>query len=363
MKIAIDNPIRNISSNIASHRSAWAYLWREMLIEDGHEVRVLHDGEGWDGGYDAIDIYWGMEFNGSPNMFDGLSPAVFDRMDRFVQYSGKIAYSNLDVDIGDLFLRRMRVRVTNKNKSTDPRATHEWIEKLFGSLSGLPKLTQLDLEPREGLVIGDSHSLSVWRPGAYCKRMDGKTLRGLSKTLTEDARPFVERSQKLRWMTIYAGNIDIRHHLLRPRTDYVDWKEYLDDTLASLVRKITEMKLDAVELVHALPIEDESRHLRKSVCLEGSPFTGTRGSRTCVMRYFNERIDEICAENGWDVFRWPDHWYEMTDADPKWFFNVMEKPYSVHLSREFYRWKTTPQDPTIEDNVVQTSADVENVWA
>jgi hypothetical protein len=41
----------------------------------------------------------------------------------------------------------------------------------------------------------------------------------------------------------------------------------------------------------------------------------------------------------------------------------MEKPYSVHLSREFYRWKTTPQDPTIEDNVVQTSADVENVWA
>lgn len=340
MKIAIDNPIRNISPKIASHRSAWAYLWREMLLEDGHEVRVLHDGEDWEAGYDAIYVYWGMEWTGSPNMFDGLSPTVFERMDRFVRYSGRIPYTSLDVDIGELFLRRMRSRVTNQNKTTDPRATHGWIESLFAALSGLPKLTQLDLERRRGLVIGDSHSLSSWTPGHYCRRMDGKTLRGLTKTLADDVAPFGELDR----ISVNAGNIDIRHHLLRPREGWSDWRAYLDDTLSRLVEGIKRLGIPEVELTHALPIEDESRHLRQSVCLEGSKFTGSWAERWDVMRLFNDRIDGIAATEGWSVHRWPAEWYERTQEDPKWFFEVMEKPYSVHLSREHYRWKTTPQD-------------------
>lgn len=349
MKIAIDNPIRNISPNIASHRSAWAYLWREMLIEDGHEVRVLHDSEDWDAGYDLIAIYWGMEWNGSPNMFDGLSPAVFERMDRFVRYHGKIPFVNLDVDIGDLFLRRMRSRVTNQNKTTDPRATHEWIESLFAALNGNDKWTQDGLKVRSGIVVGDSHSLSSWKPGHYCKRMDGKTLRGLTKTLVDDIAPFDMSSHgglgNLDRISVNAGNIDIRHHLLRPREGWADWRAYLDDTLSKLVEAIKRTEIPEVELTHALPIEDESRYLRQSVCLEGSKFTGSWAERWAVMEHFNDRIDEVAAAEGWSVHRWPDDWYARTKEDPKWFFEVMEKPYSVHLSRQHYRWKTTPQDP------------------
>jgi hypothetical protein len=89
----------------------------------------------------------------------------------------------LEHQIKDLFLRRMRVRIGNK--TTDERATKEWIETLFGVFSNLETTDQHDLKPRRSLVIGDSHTISVWRPGSYIKRMDGKTLRGLSKTLLE----------------------------------------------------------------------------------------------------------------------------------------------------------------------------------
>lgn len=342
MKIAIDNPIRNISPNIASHRSSWAYLWREMLLEDGHECRVLHDAEDWDDGYDQILVYWGLEFNGSPNMFDGLSPVVFDRMDRFVQNRERMRYVSLEHQIKDLFLRRMRVRIGNK--TTDERATKEWIETLFGVFSNLETTDQHDLKPRRSLVIGDSHTISVWRPGSYIKRMDGKTLRGLSKTLLEDAAEFTSR-YPLDFVTIYAGNIDIRHHLFRHHDGFSGPEDYLEDTLGKFVDKVRALRIPQVELVHALPIEHESRYLRQSVCLEGSPFTGSWEDRTRIMHHFNRRIDEIAAAEGWSVYRWPQEWYERTEQDPKWFFNVMEKPYSVHLSREFYRWKTTYQDP------------------
>lgn len=350
MKIAIDNPIRNISSRISSHRSAWAYLWRELLLAEGHECDVLHDEASWDG-YDEIYCYLGMEFTGAPNMFDGLSEKVFERMDRFVKNSGKIPYKIIEAQITDLFLRRMRIRVNNG--TTDPRATSQWILDLVNSLTGLPTVTQHDLEPKEALVIGDSHSIAVWRPEAYCKRMDGKTLRGLSKSLPDDAREYTEHNQ-IKSMTVCAGNIDIRHHLFRHENP----REYLEETLERLTETIKRMEIPDVELVYALPIEDESRHLRQSVCLEGSPFTGSRAQRADMVGYFNNRISEIANTNKWRVWEWPQEWYFETELDPKWFFTKMEKPYSVHLSREFYRWKTTISSIPPKIKKVSSSAKV-----
>lgn len=339
MRIAIDNPIRNISGKIHSHRSAWAYLWRELLIAQGYECDVLHDEAPWDG-YDEIWIYFGMEFTGAPNMFDGLSSKVFERMDRFVQNKGKIPFRVIEAEVTDLFLRRMRIRINNG--TTDPRATSDWILSICDALTGLPKVTQHDLAPKNALVIGDSHTMAVWRPEAYIKRMDGKTLRSLSRTLPEDAREYTERYD-IRSMTVYAGNIDIRHHLFRPHGEpaTIDPEGYLEETLQRLTETIRGMGIPDVELVHALPVEDESRHLRQSVCLEGSPFTGSRQERARIADHFNKRIDAIAAENGWRVYLWPKEWYLKTEEDPKWFFTKMEKPYSVHLSREFYRWTAT----------------------
>ena len=334
MRIAIDNPIRNISPDVASHRSAWAYLWREWLLEDGNECDVLHDCAPWDG-YDQVWIYCGMEFNGQPNMFDGLSGKVFDRMDRFVQNRATIPYKLIETPVEAIFRRRMRIRVGNP--TTDPRATAEWIESICDTLQGTPLVTQHALNtPKEALVIGDSHALSVWRPGAYCKRMDGKTLRGLSQSLPEDAKEFTSK-YPIKSMTVCAGNIDIRHHLFRKESP----KAYLGETLERLEETVKRMEIPDVELVGALPIEDESRHLRKSVCLEGSKFSGSWAERTGIARHFNDEVAAMAARNGWRTWFWPEEWWTETARDPKWFFTRMEKPYSVHLSREFYRWKVT----------------------
>lgn len=311
------------------------------MIEDGRACEVLHDDAEWDG-IDEVYVYMGMEYNGSPNMFDGLSPRVFERMDRFVKNSGRLPYKTIEAEVTDLFLRRMRVRVGNK--TTDARATPEWIESLVASLRGLPKVTQHDLAPRRALVVGDSHSIACWRKGAYCKRMDGKTMRGLSKTLVADALEYVGR-HPVESVTVCAGNIDVRHHLFREHGG-VSPKDYLEETLVGLVAQVRALQKDHgvldIELTHALPVEDESRHLRKSVCLDGSPFTGSRQQRAEMVEHLNGRLDEIAAENGWRVFAWPKEWYVMADRDPKWFFTKMEKPYSVHLSREFYRWQASP---------------------
>ena len=348
MRIAIDNPIRNISPDIHSHRSAWAYIWREMLLQDGYECEVLHDEAPWDG-FDAVYTYCGMEFNGTPNMFDGLNDKVFRRMDRYVQNHRRLTYRLSEAEIGEIFFRRLRVRERNKNKTTTPLATAEWMDRLQDALLGLPKITPHDLRPRTALVIGDSHTRACWRKDAYIKRMDGRTLRSLSVKLPELASEFTDRYD-IRSMTVCAGNIDIRHHVMREHRDgdgrVLSPEEYLDDTLARYERTLISMsaRIPDIEVVHAYPVEHESRHLRKSVCLEDMPFYGTWTDRTRMMHRLNAGLSAMAARNGWRVLEWPREWYVNTELDPRWFFNRMERPYSVHLSREFYRWRATPTE-------------------
>ena len=310
---------------------------------DGYECDVLHDGAPWDG-YDEIWSYFGMEYNGTPNMFDGLSDKVFERMDRYVKNRQTLKFKHIEAKVEEVFIRRLRVR--DGNKTTVKEATPEWLENVYDVLSSIPTVTQHDLSPRSALVIGDSHTLACWRKDAYIKRMDGRTLRSLSIKLPELAAEFTER-YKIKSMTVCAGNIDIRHHVLRPHKDPITGsllapEQYLQDTLDRYENTLKDMRVDEITLVHAYPIEHESRHLRKSVCLEDSPFFGTREERTTMMRYLNDALSDMAKRNGWNVIKWPEFWYTETDKDPRWFFTRMEKPYSVHLSRKFYTWEATP---------------------
>jgi hypothetical protein len=315
-----------------------------MLITDGYDCEVLHDGETWDG-YDEIWSYFGMEYNGTPNMFDGLSDKVYERMNRYIEHSGKLPYRYIEAEVKEVFFRRMRVR--DGNKTTYKDATPEWINRLEKAIFGIPMVTQHDLKPRNALVIGDSHTLACWRTNAYIKRMDGRTLRSLSVKLPELAAEFTEKYD-IKTMTVCAGNIDIRHHLLREHKDdsgnLLTPEEYLQSTLIRYEDTLKQMskKIPDIELVHAYPIEDESRHLRKSVCLDDKPFFGSWEDRTKIMMLFNEKLTDIASRNGWRILKWPAEWYINTANNPKWFFQRMEKPYSVHLSRQYYDWRCTP---------------------
>ena len=157
-------------------------------------------------------------------------------------------------------------------------------------------------------------------------RQDGRTLYGMLKK--ETIKELVD-TYNPRKLTVYAGNIDIRHHLCRT-----------DDPHRSAVELVIQLKNQLplgieIELIQPLPIEDESRKLPKSGYYRGTPFSGTWFERNSARTTMSISMENICGEEKWGFFRWPDNFYT---EDHKMTFDVMERPQSVHLSPMSYRW-------------------------
>jgi hypothetical protein len=163
---------------------------------------------------------------------------------------------------------------------------------------------------------------------AVC-RNDGQTLFGaLKKGLKSFVDPFGPQIKKL---TLYFGNIDIRHHLMRQTNPEVA----LSNMLMDYEQQIQELGMEYVELISALPIENESRKLPKTGYYKGTPFAGTWKERTQLVGQFNTILADICHRNKWDHYCHPETYKNsLGELD----FEVMEKPQSVHLARMYYRW-------------------------
>ena len=65
------------------------------------------------------------------------------------------------------------------------------------------------------------------------------------------------------------------------------------------------------------------------------PFFGTQKERASLSKYINMSIDNMCERNGWNVYKIPKEFF---NEEGELTFNVMEKPQSVHISREFHYW-------------------------
>ena len=102
-----------------------------------------------------------------------------------------------------------------------------------------------------------------------------------------------------------------------------------------LKEQLLSLNIPNIEIVHAIPIENESRKLPKTGYYKDTPFYGSWHERTEVVKRFNRAIDAVCLENGWKALSWPDN---MLNEKGELSFDAMEKPQSVHVSREFYRW-------------------------
>ena len=108
-----------------------------------------------------------------------------------------------------------------------------------------------------------------------------------------------------------------------------------DRYLAELLRCKEVYELETVEVVAALPIENEARRLPKTGYYKGQPFWGSWAERNDACKAFNAALRRRSAFLGFDVIEWPDHFInEASELD----FNVMEKPRSVHISPEQYLW-------------------------
>lgn len=315
MKIGLTGVLGKPSTRLSSHNAGYTFYAKSRLEEFfKSEVEVIEMSEAED--FDAIVLTEGVNFReGSYNLFGGVSDKLIENLKCLHSFLGKVySFGPETIDYTGLVQKR--------------------ISELVFTMPETIKITEDDFINSK-FIIGDSHSLSVYEKGFGLSRNDGKTLHGF---LTEGIESFIPEGE-IEIFRMYAGNIDVRHHLCRLFTEDEVF-EAVDKMIGNLEAQLSDLMLDrvnSIELVELLPIENESRKLPKTGYFEGKPFHGDWAIRNAVRNYFNDKLEMICDRNNFKLLKWPD----MTDLLGELDFGYMEARQSVHLAPKSYMFKET----------------------
>ena len=286
MKTAIIGVLNNPATSENSHSAGMVNIVKELFNAD-----VLKESDDWDK-YERLIIYHGVNFRpGSFNVIGGINNDVLLRAKKLNDFKFE-KYSLDGFQLNDF----SKVRKLN----------------LFDDCDNIEKI---ELPKRTNLVIGDSHSLSVWPNSNYeISRNDGKTLHGFLK-LNLDLSNYNH-------VIMYFGNIDLRFHLARQNNPieatkdlfnrYCDYASKYNSTLTML-----------------LPVEDESRKIPKSGQYKGENYFGSIELR----KELRLEANKIILESGLDYLEWPS---TFLDVNGNLSFDVMEPKQSVHIRPKFY---------------------------
>ena len=304
-------PFIPVAKRIASHRGAQGVMYGDMIKQAHGQCDVNYGGEIEDhNDYDTMWVYHGNDFSGGLNMFGGVYgfPYVKNTVN-FSQFKGKI--KSIAIDFPP-YHEWIKDKLDKAKKDPQP----EWadvdldnLERMFNEAE-----TVVHPNPTNKLVIGDSHSICMYRPGWTVNSVPFKTLNG---ALNDGLKTFIPEGN-FNEIELYFGNIDIRHHIVRLD---IDVKELAD-------RYIEQAKELNAKIYELLPIENESRKLPQSGYYKGKPFWGTWQERNDARNAFNDYID-----SKYGIIRWTD---KLLNAQGELDFACMEKPKSIHLSREHY---------------------------
>lgn len=329
-RIAIAALVGKLSPKESSHKSGWAFHLANQITNLGFErVDVITDTETKWQDYDCILIEHGMEFKGTFNIFGGANDDLYHQLIRIK--SGVQMYSlHHDMPcIATLIEQRLKTG-TDLFKSIEPDI--ESIREICAN--DIPRIDHI--AKTEKLCFGDSHSFSQYSPGYMTQRHDGLTMHGaLKRGLDTYVYPWITD------LRVYMGNIDVRHHLMRQDNPSASVKNLMIKYEQELL-KLQERGVTNIEVVHCLPIENESRVLPKTGYYKGTPYTGTWSERSALVKEINSSIDDMCRRNGWKSYKHPEVYF---NALNELTFDVMEKPKSVHIAREFYRWDVAKNEP------------------
>jgi hypothetical protein len=251
--------------------------------------------------YERLYILEGVNYQENTfNFIGGPQPEHRAKLEAMANYKGIVIAVNVPIDLN----------VFNKRFGVD---------HVFPAINCINYAKHYGKDTRK-LVRGDSHSLSVWKPGYGLDRTDGKTLFGFLK----DADSLVtELNEKYDEVVLYFGNIDLRFHLMR--------QDNPAEATGQLFRRYVEFakKLNNATLVNLLPVENESRKLPGTGLYLKKPFFGTRQERM-VLR---DTANRIMNNSGLQTLQWPDEWI---DEDGMKMFEYMEPKQSVHLKPKYY---------------------------
>lgn len=327
MKVLITTPMAPISERISSHRAAHAAIYADQLKCMGYDVTVNYGGKIEDyNAFDTVAVYHGNDWGGTVNMFGGVKQfGSIDQIVRLSKFTGKVLSLTIDFP---KYSEMIKPRVDKEPESHPDWKLVDWINLAQIETFATVINTDLELESTK-LAIGDSHALSMYRPGWKLNCVPYKTLYG---AITSGLKSFV-LPNKLKYdeIEVYFGNIDIRHHLLRQSNPEAATR----DLVAGYIQQCEDLVKTyscKVTIWEPLPIENESRKLPKTGYYKGTPFYGTWDDRVAIRNLFVEHLHKN-AKGDVKVFQWVS---KLMNLKGELDFACMEKPQSVHLSREFY---------------------------
>lgn len=327
MKVLITTPMAPISERISSHRAAHAAIYADQLKCMGYDVTVNYGGKIEDyNAFDTVAVYHGNDWGGTVNMFGGVKQfGSIDQIVRLSKFTGKVLSLTIDFP---KYSEMIKPRVDKEPESHPDWKLVDWINLAQIETFATVINTDLELESTK-LAIGDSHALSMYRPGWKLNCVPYKTLYG---AITSGLKSFV-LPNKLKYdeIEVYFGNIDIRHHLLRQSNPEAATR----DLVAGYIQQCEDLVKTyscKVTIWEPLPIENESRKLPKTGYYKGTPFYGTWDDRAAIRNLFVEHLHKN-AKGDVKVFQWVS---KLMNLKGELDFACMEKPQSVHLSKEFY---------------------------
>jgi len=299
MKIGIIGIVNNLSTRLSSHNAGWTYITRTALeIYFNEKVDILSSSDNYED-YDVLVINEGINYTQNVfNFFGGVQQSQIDSLVKFSNFKGKLYCVNIPIDYNILISKRKEL----KNLDISFKVTE---------VIDLKKVS-------DKLVLGDSHSLSVYKKGYGISRNDGKTLHGFLKV---GLKNYIDES--INDLIFYAGNIDIRFHL------HKFGKEGVNKLLLELEKQLLDLNIKNISLVKLIPVEHESRKLPGTGLYKGKAFYGSQESRLELVEYFNKQLNNICNKNNWNILSWNFDYNNFS-------FDSMEAKQSVHLRPTSY---------------------------
>lgn len=304
-KVALAGIIGNPVTSNSSHNGGWTKTVKSILEDKlNQSIDIINQRDDWDS-YDLIILTEGVNYKeGSFNFFGGVQQDQITRLEKLKNFKGQVRSVEEVVDYNIVMEKRKEL-------------------KEFGWKYKVPAVIKLK-EMSDKLVLGDSHSVSVFKEGHTIYRNDGKTLKGFLK---KGIKSYLKDG--IKELIFYAGNIDVRFHLFNPDrpTPFI---EKIDGLIMELSKQLVELNLNKVTCVKLLPIENIDRKLPKTGQLDGKNYNGTWQERMDAVNYFNGKLEEMCNAYNFNILSWD------FDYSSPLSFDHMEARQSVHLRPSSY---------------------------
>lgn len=294
--------------------------------------------------FDKLYVYHGNDWSGGLNLYGGTEGFPYAwNFRNMTLFKGEVV--SLAIPFPDYHRQLQEKLAQDRGNGRNPDPA--WDEVDWDNLKRMesaPVLRYPCITPN--VVIGDSHSICMYRPGWVVNSVPYKTLRGaLKQGLASFVMDAYESPDQVENVECYFGNIDLRHHFCRTETkegtELWPTPEELADQYFMAASTLFAYDNDAfcnlksVGLYELLPCEEEARKLPQSGYFMKKPFWGTWEERMEARKKFNDRLETLCdhVNNGVHFIRWTEY---LLNKKGELDLHAMEYKKSVHLSRMSY---------------------------